>query len=188
MNCSMSALVYQSAGFSLIPIRLDGSKAPKLQWAEFRDRRASQTDVEQWFNDGDAGIGIVTGAVSRNLVVLDFDHESADLFPRFKDELNRCLPGTLEKLMVVQTPRPGVHVWILLEDNPPRSKVLAYSEPTNCEAETSSGTEMSISPPKILIEIRGEGSYIIAAGSPTNVNSANRPYVVESGRVKQFGV
>lgn len=67
-----SALLYAARGFSVIPIRGRG-KTPLAKWQEFQSRRASESEIKEWFElFPDMNIGIVTGAIS-DLYVLDLD-------------------------------------------------------------------------------------------------------------------
>ncbi len=64
---------YRDAGISVIPLRLDGSKAPALpSWQPYQERLATDDELHQWFRYP-AGIGMVAGAISGGLEVLDFD-------------------------------------------------------------------------------------------------------------------
>jgi hypothetical protein len=71
------ALVYSRAGFSVLPIRRDGSKAPLLRtWDEFKERLPSRAEMRNRFDSRvPPGIAIVAGAVSGGLLVLDFEFQ-----------------------------------------------------------------------------------------------------------------
>jgi hypothetical protein len=60
------ALTYLQAGFSLLPIKLDGSKGPTLQtWDEFNGRRPSREEAHAWFGRlPTPGIALIGGKVS----------------------------------------------------------------------------------------------------------------------------
>jgi len=56
-------------GFSLIPLR-PGDKRPAVKWKEFQSRPATPDELEGWFGGAtNYNVGIVTGAVSRSVVV-----------------------------------------------------------------------------------------------------------------------
>ena len=59
----VEALKYRAAGLSVIPIRLDGSKAPALEVGEiytYRVRLATDAELARWFYwPGCTGIGAV---------------------------------------------------------------------------------------------------------------------------------
>ncbi len=63
--------------------------------------------LQKWFANDCANVSIVTGAVSGALVVLDFDHEAAEVFPEWMNEV-----GLLsEKLPIAKTGK-GMHVYV----------------------------------------------------------------------------
>ena len=66
---------YVELGFSVIPVRCDGTKAPLLPgWREFSERRPTGEELLHWFGNGTvAGIGIPCGPASGHMAVLDFE-------------------------------------------------------------------------------------------------------------------
>src|SRR2546421_606006 len=79
-----TALEACAAGMSVVPIRTDGTKQPRLStWRVYQRRQANEVEVNHWFGNTDAGIAFVTGAVSRNLEALDFDcHDTFEAWLR----------------------------------------------------------------------------------------------------------
>ena len=58
---------YIAAGVSVLPLRLDGTKGPGIiSWKEFQTRLATNAELDEWFGDNNAGIGVITGKVSGN--------------------------------------------------------------------------------------------------------------------------
>jgi hypothetical protein len=87
---------YIAHGWSIIPIR-SGDKRPLVRWEGFQYRRPRGVEVQAWFSGWpEAGIGIVTGAVS-GLVVLDVDprHGGEASLERLERQHGR-LPATVE--------------------------------------------------------------------------------------------
>ena len=76
-----AAVSYLSLGYSVIPVFGDQSDHPKraaIPWKAYQSRRASSELARDWFFDGQGGgIAIVTGCISR-LVVLDFDNADTE--------------------------------------------------------------------------------------------------------------
>jgi bifunctional DNA primase/polymerase-like protein len=67
---------YMRRGWSIIPIR-PGDKRPLVRLEEFQRRHATEEEARGWFRTWpDAGVGIVTGAIS-GLVVIDVDRQAA---------------------------------------------------------------------------------------------------------------
>src|SRR2546423_5762442 len=78
---------YLASGFSVIPIKLDGSKAPqgtllareydndgsyKYTWKPYTTRYADEAELTRWFSKP-RGIAIVCGQISGSFEVLDND-------------------------------------------------------------------------------------------------------------------
>jgi len=59
-----------------------GSKFPSVEWKQYQSRKPSDQELNNWFGTTKpTNIGFVCGAISDNLVVVDFD--SAELFDAF---------------------------------------------------------------------------------------------------------
>src|SRR5688572_6592133 len=68
------AYSYLINGLSVIPIRTDGTKKPAIDWKKDQTRRPSDDELMEWFYErNDRGIGIVCGAISENLELIDVD-------------------------------------------------------------------------------------------------------------------
>ncbi len=71
-----AALEYLDRGWSVIPINA-ATKRPAIKWLEYQDRQPTEQEVVDWFDQfPDAGLAIVTGAVS-GVVVVDCDNDDA---------------------------------------------------------------------------------------------------------------
>ncbi len=163
------ALQYVSSGLSVFPIRSDGSKAPATEWKPFQSQLPTKRDLFHWYEMRrleKLGIGIVCGAISGNLEVIDFD--MAILFDKWKVEIKRLAPLLMKKLVIVRTPRPGVHVCYLSDDV---GHNLKLAMALNAQGK-----------PKTLIETRGEGGYVIAPGSPASCHPTGRTYTLVGSR------
>lgn len=157
------AMSYKQAGVSIIPLRLDGSKAPALPAGginEFKERIATDTEVESWFKS-DAGIGLLGGPVSGGLEILDFDHDAERVYA----EWFKLVSDIVVWLPVVETPSHGYHVLYRCQEVTGSHKIA--SDPTADKA--------------TLIESRGFGGYVVGCGSPQAVHSKPFPYVQVAG-------
>ncbi|MFH1609574.1 MAG: bifunctional DNA primase/polymerase [Candidatus Bipolaricaulota bacterium] len=73
-GCLSAALDYLALGWAVIPLN---GKRPCLQWEPYQQRHPTEAEVRDWWAwRSDAGVGVVTGAVS-SLVVLDEDGPEA---------------------------------------------------------------------------------------------------------------
>ena len=93
------------------------TKTPEVKWTEYRARMPKKEEIEKWKKENH-NVGIVCGAISDNLVVVDFDNP--ELF-----EL--VFPNVRGKTWVVRTPRPGVHVYFRT-DKPIRSRNYNFAK------------------------------------------------------------
>lgn len=98
---------YYELGWSLVPIA-PNSKKPIIGWQRFQNERMGLNELAD-FIAKDAGIGIVLGKISGNLVVRDFDNaEAYNAWRASFEVLAQVLP-------TVQTHR-GFHVYCRVED------------------------------------------------------------------------
>lgn len=188
---------YVENGFSVIPIRLDGSKEPSVRWKPYQSKVAAESELAGWFDSDPKGIGIVCGKISGNYEEIDFDHDALKIYPEWRELVEEAAPGLLDRLLITKTPRPGCRVGYRCETIE-GGKKLARREidiPTGKLPRTADGAldREKIKRPGIrekegrffkildLIETRGEGNYVIAPGSPPAVHPKNKPYKLIQG-------
>lgn len=173
------ALEYVQLGLSVIPIRPDGTKAPAVKsWKPYQESIADNRTLKQWFTP-EVGVAIITGEVSGNLEVLDFDDE--DAFDQWVDVFikldNRAFKE--KKLLAVSTPGNGFHFIYRCPDGIERARKLAQRR-----IKTSDGKFQT----KTLIETRGEGNYIVAPGSPNECHPTCQPYTLRLGSFDEIPI
>jgi len=70
-NIVTAAECYLALGLSVLPL---AGKMPLVRWSEYQQRRPRPDELQRWALRGMfQNVGIVCGAVSGNLIVLDFD-------------------------------------------------------------------------------------------------------------------
>ena len=89
--------------FNIIPLR-NKSKIPAVPWKEFQVRKFPEKELKKYLGETE-NFAVVTGAISNNLVVLDFD--IPNLFENFRTEYSSLVSSTL----VVRTGRKGYHIY-----------------------------------------------------------------------------
>ncbi|MGI4790203.1 MAG: bifunctional DNA primase/polymerase [Janthinobacterium lividum] len=161
------------SGWSLIPIRRDGSKAPAVSWKPYQTRIASEEELRQWAAAG-YGIGVVCGRISSNFLCLDFD------IPGFYEKWERfCVEAGMGELLktlpLVQTPDEGRHVYLRCDEAVGGNQKLAM-RPGPIDELVQATRPIDTSLPQTAIETRGEGGYVVAPGSPSECHPTNRPY------------
>jgi putative DNA primase/helicase len=86
-----AAREYVSKGCCVIPIKKN-TKEPLIEWKEYQGRIPIEGELIKWFENTDNQLGIVTGSISGNLFILDFDGENFEesflefltRFPKFQ--------------------------------------------------------------------------------------------------------
>jgi len=164
-----AAIRYLAAGFSVVPIRADGSKAPAVsEWESLQRDRLPVDRIHRLF--GRTGVGIICGTISGGLVVLDND--SPEHWPAFCEALESESPGLLETLTLIGTPKGGHHLYLRCDGLTPGNEKLAQS------FEHIEGQRPKV---RVLFETRGEGGYVLAPGSPAECHPQNRRYLHIAG-------
>src|SRR2546425_22943 len=143
---------YIGRGWSIIPIR-PGDKRPLVRWEEFQLRRPLEEEARGWFRTRpDAGIGVVTGAIS-SLVVIDLDlRHGGDVGLEDLERQHARLPITVE----CRTGGGGRHLYFAHPGGLIRNKV-------------------GLAPG---VDLRGDGGYVVA---PPSVHSSGVRYAWVEG-------
>lgn len=132
-----AAIAYFYQGMSTIP--LTGKKGA-IGWAKYQDEIAIPETINQWARTGKFGnVGIVCGAVSHNLVVMDLDGQAAI------ETFEHIFPYLLDTFTVLTGSGKGRHLYYYVDDLPPTTR-LVYGEHQ-------------------AIELRANGCYVVAPPS-----------------------
>ena len=100
---------YYNAGLCVLPAIKDEKRPAIGSWKEYQKHLPTEAELNAWFaNDHDA-LCIITGAVSGNLELIDFDHCAA-LYKPWADFVEDNIPGLLDKLVIETTQSGGRHV------------------------------------------------------------------------------
>jgi hypothetical protein len=180
-----AAMAYVVAGISVIPIRSDGSKRPasyilpevldetgtqlRRPWKPFQQHLPAPELLEYWFSTDPQmplhGIAAVCGQVSGGLELLDFDELAS--FGPWEAAMRLQAPALLERLVMVESPRPGRHIYFR-SSMPQGNQILASKR--ICDKSDVPGKF------KVVIETRGEGGYALVPPSPPECHPTMRPY------------
>lgn len=169
MTTLETALQYTRAKISVIPIRSDGSKAPAEEWKPFQSKIADPGTLRRWFANG-AGIGIIAGSVSGGLEIIDF--EAGAPVPEWADMVGDHAAGLTSRLVVVRTPSGGYHCYYRSSEIAGNQKLAMRRGPDGR--------------PKVVIETRGSGGYVIAPGSPAACHPSGKTYRLVKGDFSQI--
>ena len=171
-----------SCGLNVMPLRVDGSKAPAIKWLPYQLDEVPYSLLWSYFRNRyrDYGIGVICGVTSGHLEILDFD--GPQLFEPWCQAAESILGDALYDMPVIQTPKGGYHLYYRCDPVGGNTK-LAYSADK-----------------QIQIETRGQGGQAVMAGSPPRTHPKSKPYrlisgdfatipkITESQRDRAFGV
>jgi P4 family phage/plasmid primase-like protien len=165
MKTLQAAQNYLAAGYSVIPVKLDGSKRPDGEWERYQTSKPTNQELTKWFpNDTTHGIGLVQGTVSGHAEMLEFETDTA-LTEWEKVVSDHGRADLLDLLNLrVRSGGGGIHFYYRCPEGIEGNQKLARF---------ADGT--------VKIETRGEGGQVVAPGSPPNVHASKNPYVKISG-------
>lgn len=181
VNIRDDSLLVLSCGLCVLPPRQNGSKAPDAkEWTEYQDRRSTLDEIHAWYGTrGEpkrTGLGVVCGAVSGNLEVLEFD-ANGEAYEPFKAAATALGMGELIKRIEVgcleRSPSGGIHWPYYCETISGNTKLAEYL--------TGNLNSQGKPEKKALIETRGQGGYIVTAPSHGKVHPSGRSYELLSG-------
>ena len=167
------SLDYFSRGLSVLPALVDEKRPALAGWKQYQRRLPTAKQVEAWFAEA-AGLCVLTGAVSGNLEMIDFDHEG-ELFSSWCSLVEADLPGLLERLVIERSQSGGRHVIYRSEGVVSGNRKLAQRlvEVESSDPVTIAGKRYV--PRRVggkqivtftLIETRGEGGLFLCAPTP----------------------
>ena len=141
-----TALAYAALGFSIIP--LDGKRPALKSWTQYQRERTDEKTIRSWTF---GNVGIVCGAVSGNLVVLDLDGAAG--YAAFA----ATFPTLAQTYTVASGGGVGRHVYFYADHLPPSVKAM--------------------NTPIGHLEVCGDGRQVVA---PPSIHPITRqPYRVE---------
>lgn len=113
-----AALAYLEAGISVIPVR---GKQAAVSWSRFQTERAPFSFAHNWNRAGLlSGVGVVCGAVSGNLVVMDLDGlEAVNTF-------EFCFPDLLDTHTVISGSGKGKHLYYFTDEPTQTTRTNGY--------------------------------------------------------------
>jgi P4 family phage/plasmid primase-like protien len=169
------SLAWFDQGCSIIPIFADGTKKPQGKWTEYMTTRAPRERVEKWFSTSPkSGIGIVCGAVSGNLEMLEIEaaRMDSDSLDKVADALIRAGVHELWEQLTTDygycetTPSGGIHILYRITDQPvPGNQKIA----------------LDVTGKKTYAETRGEGGFVVVAPSSGTVHKSGQAWTAIAG-------
>lgn len=188
-----AALSWRAAGCSVIPVKIDYTKAPALaEWTTYQHEIASEDQIREWFT-ADRALGVVCGEISGNLEMIEFEGRAlaegvftafhAAMVTEGHEELfTRITSGYVES-----SPSGGLHLFAIVSASErvvgPNVKLAQREarddELTDRERDILQRTGKRAL--RVLIETRGEGGQVVVAPSPGHAHESGRPWAVMRG-------
>ena len=168
-----TAIDYLQSGLCVLPAILDEKRPALTGWKQYQRRLPTERQVRSWF-DGSPPMSVLTGAVSGNLEMLDFDYE-AELFERWCELVASQSPGLVDRLVIERSQSGGRHVVYRCTVEIPGNRKLAQriirvdsSDPIviggkkHIPRKVGERFELTCT----LIETRGEGGLFLCDPTP----------------------
>ncbi|WP_405019593.1 phage/plasmid primase, P4 family [Kitasatospora sp. NBC_00070] len=166
-----AALAWHAAGASVVRVALDGTKRPVGGWKAALSVRATEDQLRSWFSSGYPGLGIVMGAVSGNLEMLEFEGTAVEAgMPQAFNEIASA-SGLGETWDAVKsgycerTPSGGYHLIYRVTGG----SVLGNTK-------LARGADKAVQ-----METRGEGGQSVVAPSHGPVHASGQPWSMLAG-------
>ncbi|MEU3162918.1 phage/plasmid primase, P4 family [Streptosporangium sp. NPDC006930] len=199
------------AGLCVLPAAADGTKRPAGNWKQYQHARPDPVLIEAWFAEDAHGVGVVTGAVSDNLEMLELEGRAvreglpAELTALadasgLGDLWRKVTSGYLE-----MTPSGGIHI-LYKVDGPVAGNTKLARRPSTAEelaawkADQQASIDTEDDPairakrqetldrvtrgeqvPQVLAETRGEGGWVVLAPSAGPVHPTGGAWFLAAG-------
>jgi putative DNA primase/helicase len=174
-----TAVRWFAAGAAVLPLTPDGSKAPAVRWKDYQQTAPGIDAILGWFgSERYDGLGVLTGAVSGNLELLEFEGRAVDaglLATLDQHADDNGMAGLIEKLLAgycERTPSGGIHLlYRVTGGDVGRNTKLARTADRH-----------------VLAETRGEGGFVVVAPSFGRSHPSGLPWTMISGSIEQVPV
>lgn len=173
------AAAWIEAGYAVIAIRPDGTKAPRIEWGGIATGTQPPPTIEaltrQIMSGQCDGIALVTGVASGNAEVLEIEGRAAERLDDIvaiaeatgvSDLLMRLCEGCVE-----ESPSGGLHFAYRVSDGPARGNTVLACRPAPTKQKGG----------LVLAETRGQGGYMICAPSFGRTHDTGKPYRMLAG-------
>lgn len=199
-----AALDLAAAGYAVLPVKADGSKAPAVPtWTPYTAQAADVDQLHVWFDGTSNGLGVIMGAVSGNAELTEVEGRAAGELRNLHDLAHDSGLGALwDKVTqgwVDVSPSGGFHFHYRVDAPVPGNVKIARrpSTPEELAAwvaiETAKAHELTpefqmkrlekiatttcAQVPQTLAETRGEKGYVVVAPTPGTCHETGRPWV-----------
>lgn len=167
-----------AAGLCVLPAAADGSKRPAISWKTYQHTPPPLDQIVEWFSGAGAqGLGVVCGAVSGNLEMLEFEGRAFDLLAEVTGLADASGLGNLWKRVTAGyaelTPGGGLH-FLYRVDGPVAGNTKLARRPGPPDEHGRPTIE-------VLAETRGEGGWVVLAPSTGTTHPTGKAWQLLAG-------
>lgn len=180
-----AARTWHNHGATPVPVSVDGSKRPAGTWRHLTEKQPAWDDVEQAFARDTDGLGIICGASSGGLEMLEAEGRAvaegvvAAYAQLLTDHGLGDLWARLNGGYVETSPSGGIHWYYRVDGAPAKANTKLASRPATAEELVDNPRERV----KVLIETRGQGGFTVVAPSAGRSHPTGQPWAVLTGTV-----
>ena len=131
---------YKKQGINIIPV-IPGDKKGSVQWIKYQTQKISSEEVKRFFYKQQQSVGVLTGEISENLVIIDFD--VPELFDAFFPVEKR------KGLCIVKSGRDGGGYHVYFKTKKPMYTTFNFKDENGNDVITVKGSGMCVAPPSI---------------------------------------
>lgn len=175
-----TALAMHAAGYAVLPVRPDGTKAPAVPWRTYVDQPPDPDQLRAWFDGGQYdGLGVITGR--DGLVMLEA--EGRAVTDRLHEQLAQLMTDSglgdlwarLCSGWMELTPSGGLHWYIRVVDQ--------HGRPADVDGNTKLARRPGRdgTPVEVLFETRGAGGFTVTAPSAGQTHPSGKPWLLLAG-------
>jgi hypothetical protein len=170
-----SALAYLEMGLSVFPLAPREKKPPKnFRWEESQHALATEDQLKAWFDGTNNNLGVVTGKVSR-LLVLDVDGDKAKSYIEnaLHTKVKYDTKEAIDKTLWTETGGGGFHLLVRYDPEEFRQDDRAIDEIKNAVLWRGKDDHSEI-------RLKSDGGYVVA---PPSVHPSGSHYRFIKGNV-----
>lgn len=187
MSALVAAAECDAAGLCVVAVRADGTKAPVGSWRDYITHRSTPDQHRRWFTGTPLGIGIVYGAVSGNVEMIEFEGRAVreGILAEVTEVAEASGLGdewrAIRSGWATESPSEGLHFRVRSEGAPvPGNTKLAQRLAREDEYTEAERRRVAANPTariiRGLIETRGEGGFGVVEPSGGTVHPTGRPW------------
>jgi hypothetical protein len=174
------ALRFLAQGIACIPAANDGTKRPAIEWKKYQRQLPTPDEAVKWFGTTSYGIGVVTGAVSGNLEMLELEGRAVAqrMHIEIAEIANNSGLGSLWSRLnsgyVEVTPSGGLHWLYRVSDGE-----IGGNLKLACKPGENGGVD-------VWAETRSEGGFTITAPSAGGVHPSGGAWQLIGGSIESI--